>query len=174
MTLTEMMVALGLGSMIVTVVVVLFLFGLRSFAGLGNYASLSGQSRLALDRMSQEIREAAQVIAANTNLPVKFLTVSNNVESPPVIVTYTWDSTAGTLTCDKTGEATRTNLTGCDEWSFSLYQRSPTNNWTFYPTTDPGQCKLISMSWKCSRTILGQKINTEDMLTAQVVLRNKP
>ena len=29
------------------------------------------------------------------------------------------------------------------------------------------------MTWKCSRTILGQKANTESVQTAQVVLRNK-
>ncbi len=49
----------------------------------------------------------------------------------------------------------------------------------FYPATnssgvyDPSICKLINMSWKCSRTILGSKMNTESVQTAQVVLRNK-
>jgi hypothetical protein len=149
----------------------LFLFGLRSFAGLGNYAALSAQSRLALDLISQEIREATMVIGANTNLPVKSLTLTNGVEG--TLTTFQWDSVAGVLTCDKTGEPTRTNLTGCDEWDFTMFQRCPANDWTFYPTSDPTQCKQISMSWRCSRTILGQKLNTQDTLADKIVLRNK-
>jgi prepilin-type N-terminal cleavage/methylation domain-containing protein len=172
MTLTELLVALGIGGLVTTVVLTLFLFGLRSFAGLGNYAMLSGQSRLALDRISQEVRAATKVLVADTNLPVRSLILTNSVDATST--TFTWDSSSGVLTCDKTGQPTRTNLTGCDEWDFSLYQRSPNNNWTFYPTSDPALCKQLSMSWTCSRTILGQKLNTDDSVSAQFVLRNKP
>jgi Tfp pilus assembly protein PilW len=173
-TLTEVLVAAGLSSMVLAVVTVLSLFCLRSFAGMGNYATLSGQSRLGLDWMSREIREARQVVEVNTNLPVRWLTLSNNVEGVPLVVKINWDSTTGVLSCDKTGQPTRTILTGCDEWDFHLFLRAPTNGWYFYPTTDLQLCKLVSMSWKCSRSMLGEKVNTEDVLTAQIVLRNKP
>ena len=49
----------------------------------------------------------------------------------------------------------------------------------FFPATntagayDLSTCKLINMTRKCSRTILGSKLNTESVQTAQVVLRNK-
>jgi hypothetical protein len=49
----------------------------------------------------------------------------------------------------------------------------------FFPATnsagayDLSVCKLINMTWKCSRTVLGSKLNTESVQTAQVVLRNK-
>ncbi len=171
MTLIELVVAAGLGSMVLSVAGMLFLFGLRSFAGLGNYAVLSGQSRMSLDLMSRGMREATQVLNANPNLPIKSLTLTNALRG--TAVTYTWDSTTGLMTCDTTGQATRTYLTGCDNWDFSFYQRAPTNNWVFYPTTELNLCKLINMTWKCSRTILGQKINTEDVTTSQIVLRNK-
>jgi hypothetical protein len=72
-------------------------------------------------------------------------------------------------------------LTECDRWDFELYQRTPKSGGTyvFYPATniagayDLSICKLIDMTWKCSRTILGSKANTESVQTAQVVLRNK-
>jgi Tfp pilus assembly protein PilW len=163
------MVTLSL--LVLTVIMTLFMFGLRSFVGLGNYATLSGQSRLALDLMARQMREATQVLAVNTNLPVRSITLTNAFVGSTIV--YRWDSTTGILTTDVTGQTTRTNLTGCDDWEFSFYQRTPTNNWTFYPTDDLTLCKLINMSWKCSRTVLGQKLNTEDMMTAQVVLRNK-
>ncbi len=174
MTLIEVLVSLSLGVLMLTVMMVLFLFGLRSFAALGNYASLTGQSHLAIDRISREIQEASQVIDAQTNLPVKWLTLSNGVANPPVVVKYIWDSETGVLTCDKTGQPTRTNLTGCDAWNFRFFQSIASNHWTFYPTTDPAQCRSIGMSWRCSRTIMGQKLTTEEALTAQIVRRNRP
>ncbi len=177
MTLVEMLIAMGLCGIVTSVVVTLFVFGLRSFTGLGNYAMLSGQSRLALDLISQEVRAATQVLAVNTNLPVKSLLLTNAVDA--TATTFSWDSSACVLTCQKSWVLTganffRTNLTGCDNWEFALFQRCPANNWTFYPTSEPALCKQLSMSWSCSRTILGQKLNTEDSVSAEFVLRNKP
>jgi hypothetical protein len=73
-------------------------------------------------------------------------------------------------------------LTECDAWNFALYQRTPyvtTTNVLYYPATndagvfDVNLCKLINLSWKCSRTIFAQKVNTESVQAAQIVLRSK-
>jgi uncharacterized membrane protein len=170
-TMAEMLLAVGIGSVVLTMIMVLYLFGLRSFSAMSNYAQLSGKSRLALDRMSRDIRQATNVLAFSTNLPAPFLKLATYDS----IITYSWDSTAGVVTSaktDQTGTTTTTNLTGCDFWSFTLYQRTPTNMYSFYTTTNGKLCKLINMYWKCSRSILGKKVNTEDVMTAQVVIRN--
>ena len=173
MTLAEILIATGLGSILLTVLMMLFMSSLRSFAGLGNYASLTGQSRKSLDLMLRELRQATQIVGYQTNGATIWLKVANT-NAPAVTNTFTWNTNASVLTWDKTGFPTRTNLTGCDNWSFAFYQRYPSTNWTFYAPTNSSLCKLITMSWKCSRTILGRKINTEEVMTAQVVLRNKP
>ncbi len=175
MTLVEMLVAIGIGSMVLAVVAMLFMTGARSFAGLGNYAALSGQSRLSMDLMSRDMREASGIISAQTNGTQVLLQLTNALRG--LTITYTWDSAAGVLTSSKTGASgttIRTNLTGCDQWYFTFYQRIPQSNWTFYTANNQSVCKLINMSWKCSRKILGRKINTEDVTTAEIVLRNKP
>lgn len=177
MTLVEVLVACGLGLMVLTIALTLFAFGIRSFAGLGNYAVLSGQSRLSMDLMSREMRKATQVTGANMHLPIKWLALTNAIDGTTNL--FTWDSTSGILTWVSSAQPLRTNLTGCDEWDFSFYQRSPQTNWVFYPATnsagvlDLSACKLIDMSWKCSRTMLGVKMNTEEVQTSQFVLRNK-
>ena len=171
-TLVETMVALGLGTLVLLYVMAMFVSGVTNFTGLGNYASLTGQSRMALDLLSRDIREATQIVGCQTSLPTKTLTLTNAFEG--TTVTYTWNSATGVLACDKTGQPTRTLLTGCESWDFSFYQRNPNNGWTFFPTTDLTLCKLINMSWKCSRTVVGQRKNTENVTTAEVVLRNKP
>lgn len=174
MTLIELLISMCLGVMVLLIVMVLFLFGLRSFAALGNYAALTGQSHLAFDHISRDIQEATQVLEAQTNLPVKWLTLSNALAEPPLVTKYSWDSTTGVLTCERTGQPLRTNLTGCEAWDFFFYQSLPASNWTFSATTDPSHCRSISMSWKCSRTVMGQKVNTEESFTGQIVRRNNP
>jgi hypothetical protein len=63
-------------------------------------------------------------------------------------------------------------LTSCDYLSFNGYQRNPTNNFQFLTASTPEQTKLISVSWRCSRKILGAKVNTESVQTAQICIRN--
>ena len=95
--------------------------------------------------------------------------------------TYTWQASTQSLACQKPGEPDQVYLTECDRWDFELFQRAPqkSGSYVFFPATnsagayDLSICKLINMSWKCSRTILGSKLNTESVQTAQIVLRNK-
>jgi len=65
-------------------------------------------------------------------------------------------------------------LTQCDFLNFDISQRNPSNNFTFYPcpATNVSIAKLIDVSWRCSRQILGAKINTESVQTAKIVIRN--
>ncbi len=172
MTLVETMVAAGLGALVLAYVMSMFISSLANFAGLGNYAMLTGQSRMTLDSLSRDFREATQILSYTNTATAKSLTLTNSFEGWSS--TYSWDSTSKALTCTKTGQPVKTYLTGCDAWDFSFYQRTPNNNWTFFTTTDLTLCKLINMSWKCSRLVVGTMRNTENVVTAQIVLRNKP
>ena len=181
LTLPETMVAVELSSILLAMAGSLWLFGSRSFVAMSNYADLNAKSRNALDLMSRDIRQATRVTAfQNSDTAKKRLAVTNAVAG--TAITYTWNANTRTLMCQKTGQPDPVVfLTECDRWDFQLYQRSPQINGTylFVPATnaagayDLSLCKLINMTWKCSRTILGSKINTESVQTAQVVLRNK-
>jgi Tfp pilus assembly protein PilW len=176
MTLFEIMIAIGVGSIVLTMVALLYLFGLRSFASMGNYAELDGKSRHTLDVMSREMRQATTVVAAQPSGTTRFITLANLMASPTTTNKYTWDGSSKTLLWERWEGATittQTNLTGCDAWTFSMYTRAPNTNGDFVVTTDKSACKLINMNWKCSRKVIGQ-VNSEAVLTAQIVLRNKP
>ena len=155
MTLVELMVAVGIGTIALAVVGMLSLFGLRSFMAIGNYTELDAKSRQAIDLMSRDMRQATQVAGFSTNLPTKWLLLVNT-NSPATTNKYVWDSAARTLTCEQTGYPVKTYLTECDRWDFALYQRTPRPNTTnvFYPATnsagvvDPSLCKLINMTWR--------------------------
>jgi prepilin-type N-terminal cleavage/methylation domain-containing protein len=178
-TLVEIMVGVALGSMLLAVSGSLWLFGSRSFVAMGNYTDLDSKSRSALDLMSRELRQATGVTGYQDKGSTKWLSVTNSLAGTGT--TYTWNGSALSLVCQKTGQPDQVYLTGCDRWDFQLFQRAPQKNggYVFFPATnssgsyDVSICKLINMSWKCSRTVLGSKVNTESVQTAQVVLRNK-
>jgi prepilin-type N-terminal cleavage/methylation domain-containing protein len=179
MTLVELMVGVAISSIILALASSMWLFGSRSFAAISNYADLDARSRTALDLMSREIRQASRVIAFQNTGTTRWLTVTNVALGTGS--TYKWDATPRTLVCQRPGQPDQVYLTECDRWDLDLFQRAPQKGgaYAFYPATnmsgayDLSICKLVNMSWKCSRTILGNKVNTESVQTAQIVLRNK-
>lgn len=177
-SLVEMMIALVIGIVVIGAVLVVAISTRFNYMAMGNYAALDDQSRHALDYISREVRDSSQVIAFSTNAP-QYLQLSN--QTTRVIVTLTYSNNM--LTLAKTGQTNLTLLTGCTGWGFSLYDKYPlfsSNSITFCPSTnaatgfiDPTFTKVINMTWKCQRTILGTKLNTESVQTAQIILRNK-
>jgi Tfp pilus assembly protein PilW len=171
---------MAVGSLVLAAVSSLTMYGAKATTAMVNYTDLDSKSRYALDVISREIRQANSVLSFQTNLPVKSLTLTN--ASDATAITFTYDSNARTVVMSKTGQADLTALTECDRWDFSFYQRTPyvtATNISYYPATNTAGvltvslCKLINLSWKCSRNIFAQKVNTESVQAAQIVLRTK-
>src|SRR5260221_3164416 len=58
MTLVEMIVGVGVGSLVLMSVMAVYLTSSRSFAGMGNYVVMEQSSRSALDQMTRDIRRS--------------------------------------------------------------------------------------------------------------------
>ena len=141
-TLVELLVAVGLGTLVLSVVATLTVFGARAFASLVNYTELDWKGRNSLDVMCMEIRQASSVTAVVNTATLKSLTFTN--ADLGQIIKFTWMSATETMVFEKTGQPTRTNLTGCERWDFALYNKAPNvsaTNVTFNATTDPANCK---------------------------------
>ena len=164
-TAVEFVVASGISVIVLGAVGATTIFTARSFVAMGNYADLDRQSRNALDIMSREIRKTLSLTSFATNK----LTFQDH--DGKTNLTYTYSSSAATLTRTKAGTNT-VLLKQCDFLRFGMSQRNPSNNFTFYPATDYSKAKLIDISWKCSRSIMNKKINTESVQTAKLVIRN--
>jgi prepilin-type N-terminal cleavage/methylation domain-containing protein len=172
MTMVELMIALGISSVILLAICSLTVFTARSFLALANYDSLERYSRSALDVMSREIRQTQTLIDYKTNR----LVFQDHDGSTNLI--YFWDPYNHVLSRQKAGSTTIL-LTNCDSLTFNVFQRHPKEKFTFYPATnnhtgqfDPTMCKLINVNWTCSREIRGVKANTESVQTAKIVMRN--
>ena len=179
-TLVEISVAIAVGSIVLAAVATLTMYAAKSSLAMVNYTDLDSKSRYALDVITREIRQATGLLAYSSSQSGKSLTLTNANQAATVTLTYSPDSRQ--VVMSKTGQNDLTALTECDTWNFALYQRTPyitTSNVLYYPATnssgvmDVNLCKLISLSWKCSRTIFAQKVNTESVQAAQIILRSK-
>ena len=163
-TLVEMMVAMTAGTCIMGSIMTTGITVTNTMVAIGNYCDLNRASRRTLDTMSADLRNTAVV----TSVSSKQITVSNVLTAD--LISYAWDgSNKVTRTFNDTASVM---LVNCDYLCFSNFQRNPTINFQFLPATTPADTKLISVSWRCSRQILGAKINTESVQTAQICIRN--
>jgi hypothetical protein len=162
----ELLVATALGTVVLAAIASLTLFTARSFLALSNYDQLDRASMNALDTISTQIRQTQQVTSYSTNRLVF-------TDADGQTLTFAWDPTTRLVTRQKTNTTT-TLLTQCDYLAFHISQRNVSNGFIFYPAqlTNLLTAKLVDVSWRCSRTILGAKINTESVQTAKTVIRN--
>ena len=176
LSLIEMIVSLGVGSIVLAIVGMLTVGALRSFVVMGNYSSLDVRNRLAVDKITRDVRQAESVAISPPGSTPKWIEFETRFGDSPK-VRYTWyasDFYTNTLICDK-GAQTEVYLTGCEQFDFALYQRAPISGVanSFDTATNSALCKMVDLKWKCSRTLLGKKFNTESVQAVRVVLRNK-
>jgi prepilin-type N-terminal cleavage/methylation domain-containing protein len=174
-TLIEMMVATALSSLLFASVVAIGMYTGKSFYMMGNDVDLDAQSRHAADVLGRLIRNSNALVSYSTGSS-PFLKLTNSTIGKTITITYNPNNS--TLMLAETGLTTETLLTDCDSWTFSLFNRAPitssfTTNIAFYSATNAATCKIIDMSWTCSRKLLGRPFNTESVQTAEIVLRNQ-
>ncbi len=164
-TLVELMVASTLGLMAATAIAFFSYFTSRSFVAATNYTDMALDSRRGLDQMSRTIRQCSMVTDFSTN--------SLTLQDPNTnIIQYVFNPANRTLNYVSNGVST-TYLTDCDSLQFWLYQRTPkSNSFDCYKPATIRNAKLIQVTWDCSRTILGAKVNTEMMESAKICMRN--
>ena len=165
--LIETIVAAGITTILVVIICSFAVFSSHSFAALYNYVDLDDANRIGMDRVTRDVRQANRVKAATTNSLV--LEDADDLE-----IRYVYDPVARTLTRTKEGGASQVMLKECDRLSFTLGQRNPVGG-TFdvYNPSSMDAVKVVNVSWKCSRTILGRKENTESVQTARIVIRKQ-
>ncbi len=176
----EMLVAVAIGTVVIGVVLSLAIVTSWHFATIYNYTYMDDENGNTLNKLSKEIRNSTALVSFSTNNPVT-LQLTNTYG--PDGATITFNPAKSLLTLTKPGQNPVTLLSDCTAFSFSLFNRYPlvnSNTCTFYLSTnsttgrlDPTFTKVINLTWQCTRKVLGSKLNTEEVQTAQVMLRNQ-
>lgn len=171
MSLVELLVATAAGLIVLGAFVVVTTDVNTMVKFTGNYADLDQYSRNTLDMLSRDVRNASSVNTASTSTD---LILVNTYTVPATQIVYSWDGSNVVTRTSGNGTAQMV-LTNCNYLDFDYFTRVPQNNLQFIDITNAiwnGEVKLVSVSWRCSRSVLGAKMNTESVQTAQIVMRN--
>jgi prepilin-type N-terminal cleavage/methylation domain-containing protein len=175
-TLVEYMVATSIGLLILTVGIVFWAYATRTSASLLGYIDLSSTSKNALDRISQQIRNAQQVKSCSESKLV--LQVPGATGTNLLTMTYDYDRTNKTLiqslAQNNTVRESKTLLTECTNFQFAVFQRTPMSN-SFQLITNAwstNTAKVVQMKWTCVRKLTGDKNMIESQVSSDVVMRN--
>jgi Tfp pilus assembly protein FimT len=167
-TLVEYLVTLAITGLVIALGAAISDNFMRSVAFLSNAVDLDAKNRLAIDRISREIRQCDGVDSAWSNGIV--LRAGTN------LTTFEFHPDKHTLTrSDSTG--TEVYLKGCDYIRFDLFRRNSSllsGRYDEYPTAATGRDgKIVQINWVCSRRLLGFAANEGRMQSARVVIRNQ-
>lgn len=175
-TLAEYMVGMSVGLLVMAAAMALWAFGSRTCAALFSYVELSSMSKFALDRVSQQIRNASRVEGCAVDRLV--ISVPPDTGTGTVQVIYAYNKTNQTFTqtmVTSSNKQVTTLLTGCTNFQFAVYQRTPQYNSSALITNawSTNTAKVVEMRWTCVRKLTGDKNNIETQASAKVVMRNR-
>jgi hypothetical protein len=166
MVLVEALMAIGVTGLLMLALVGISVFSGRSFVAMANYVELDDANRIAIDNITRDLRSCNRVLSCTTN----FLALE---DYDGFYLYYVHFPNTKELVRYKAGEA-KPLLTGCEDLEFHLGKRN-TQPGTLdqYPAATANEAKVVDVSWKCYREILGIKANTEAVQTAKIVIRRQ-
>jgi hypothetical protein len=167
-SLMELMIGLGVGVVVLAGLAALLYYSGRSFAAMANYIDLDNQSKLALDVMTKEIRQANRLLAA-TSTSVTLEDANGKA------IKYSYEAGQKLVTRSINGVVdAKPLLKECEAIQFSIFQRNPiAGSYDQYAVAVAGTCKLVQLYWICSRKTIGTLINTESVQSAKIVIRKQ-
>src|SRR5688572_10794203 len=167
-SLAETVMAAGIGTLLVLVLINFTMFSTKSFAALFNYVDLDDVNRIAMDRVTRDVRQANRVKSSTAT--TLLLEDADGVE-----LSYVYSPYTRVLVRTKAGSPAETILSECDRLVFDVRQRNPVaGSYDVYPVLkSPDSAKVVNVSWSCSRKIMGRIENTESVQTARIVIRKQ-
>jgi type II secretory pathway pseudopilin PulG len=172
-TLVEALVAFGISGMVLAAIATVFLFSLRSFGALFNYADMDLIDRLAIDQLTRDIRQANQVTGYYKDSSTGYTNSLILQDSDGLSLVWTNNTTAKTLSRKKGNAAAKIMVKDCNNLQFTLGQRTvQKGQLETFSIADVPNAKVINVSWVCRRRLLNV-FNTETVQTARIVIRKQ-
>jgi Tfp pilus assembly protein PilV len=174
-TLLEMMITVGLFSLVGMALMGTYIFGIKSMASMYAYALLDANNRQAMDRLTSEIRQSKNVLAYTTN-SITVLTANEDGSTGPT-VTYSFNPGTQKMVRRSSDGTSKVLLNNCSLLAFKLYTRCPSNSvfGSFPVAVDnwSNTVKVLQLTWKTSITQPSAIVNSENVQTARIVIRKQ-
>jgi len=163
--LPETIITFGIMGIIVLAIASFTMFSGRSFAALFNYVDLNDDNRIAIDQLTRDIRSADKVYAYTTNALI--------LEEDANFTIYYYSSYRQMFFRIKNG-VPKVLLKDCEWMDVKLGQRNTIQGtYEVFPAATADTAKVVNISWVCSRTIFGERANSEAVQTARIVIRKQ-
>ncbi len=174
-SLVEMMVAVGIFSIVGMALMGTYIFSVKSMASLTAYALLDAKNRQAMDLLTREIRQSQNVLAYSTN-SVTILTANDDGSTSRV--KYVFDPSAKQMLRLNLQDGTsKVLLDNCSLLNFQLFTRCPSNAvFGSFPVAVndwSNTVKVLQLTWKTSITQPSGIANSENVQTARIVIRKQ-
>lgn len=165
-SLVEVLVAMGAGGMLLAVLASLVVFFARGFLVTSNCVRMNTQNRLALDRLSRDIRQADRV----TYCSASELRVKSGLDT----IRFEFDSDARVLSRVR-GNDRQALLRDCDYIRFDLFQRNSSNGtYNYYPAAGIDTAKIVQVAFASSLPVYGtSRTNRSGHQMAKIVIRKQ-
>ena len=176
-TIIEFLVGSSIGLLVVASALVLWAYGTRTCTTLLAYVELSTASKNAMDRMSQQIRNAKGVRSCSSDTLV--LVVPGKTGGYAHTMIYAYNPTNQTLwqtfRRNPGNDESVALLTGCTNFAFSVFQRTPiSNSFQLYTNAwSTNTAKAVQVRWTCLRQITGSESSIENQVSAKIVIRSQ-
>jgi len=169
-TLTEMLVAGSIGTIVMAGVLTTYIHTMRAFHAISNYWEIHTSGRYAIERFAADMRAVYAVTAysSNSQLRVTIPTSFYTTGAPASLKTVTYTYSSGTLCrTDSTDGLTLVLANNIYALNFRLYDRLGA------PTTVLSVAKAAQLDMFLRKQTAG-RAQTEDYLSARLDMRNKP
>lgn len=177
-TLVEMLVSTGLSGIVLVAILSAVLMITRSGYLLNNYIEMENSARTALETFAVDSRMTENVAwtRASDSAPLTAITLQDQAGAS---VTYTYNSSAGTLVRTGAGGDTRVMIRGIQSFTFTAYKYNMTDGLQAIVPSEKtltavnNETKMVQLSLATirSRATLADATNT--VVSARFVLRNK-
>ena len=165
-SIVEMIVGVAIGTIALTIVGTSWAMIMTGFSAIDNYTELEQDSRYTLDLLGRDIRQSQGLLTYSDDT---FTLIDGDGDQ----IVYTYSSSQGVFSRTVDG-VTEPLLSECEDFYVDIYQRNTiSGTYDQYPTADVDTCKLIQITWKCSRLNLNGTDNTELVQSAKFVISKK-
>jgi hypothetical protein len=173
-TLVEMMVAVGVFSLVGIALMGTYIFSVKSMASMYSYSLLDQYNRQTMDQITREIRQSKNVLAFTTN-SITILTANDDGTDGPQI-TYNFSPGTKKLLRSSSEGGSKLLLNNCSLLEFKLFTRCPSNVFGVFPVAVnewSNTVKVLQLTWKTSITQPNNIANSENIQTARIVIRKQ-
>ncbi|MGY8695486.1 MAG: prepilin-type N-terminal cleavage/methylation domain-containing protein [Verrucomicrobiia bacterium] len=161
-TLMELMLAIGIGGIILAGAAASLNLWARSAVSIGNYADMSGSCRRSLDVFASDVRMADDVSVSSSGT---FTFTAYDASNNKVTVNYTFDNAADELVRTYDGTSTIL-LSNVNQFALSYFDLTRNS------TTNALSVKEVQIEAILLKKTLNLS-NTDEIISARFILRNR-